>query len=320
MINTINNQYVTFRQNISRKNNENIIKDDVTKTSSTTEFGNLKLFLLHSTDSLKSKIERKHRDNKSAGTVDLEEGQILDENSNLINLGFTTFCRADLDWQDFGKYLQENFQNIEDADIYCFGCSTGEEPYSLAMLLKSRFGDNPFKIKASDIIEDRIKRNIENQKKGVLINDLMFEQIYDGLGIKANEAKNFFTSSEQGFLQLSKNIVNSVEFKKENILKSVDKFSRKRKSIILCRNMWPYISADKYQEFAKKLYGKLAPGSIVVVGDFDYVGTPNLPNVTKFPIILELNNFKPVKDRGIGWNCSSGKDSGLIFKKEEELQ
>ena len=115
-------------------------------------------------------------------------------------------------------------------------------------------------------------------------------------------------------LELSKSIVDSVVFGQKNILKSIDELDSSRKSIIFCRNMWPYIGADNYLVFAKKLYDKLAPGSVVVIGVYDCVGEAFLSNSDKFPNALKNSGFKPVKNRGLGFEAD--KNMVLIFKKE----
>ena len=50
-------------------------------------------------------------------------------------------------------------------------------------------------------------------------------------------------------------------------IKNID---NKNPSLVMCRNMWPYINSSEYDGYAEALYEKLAPGSVVVIGFFDY--------------------------------------------------
>ena len=62
----------------------------------------------------------------------------------------------------------------------------------------------------------------------------------------------------------------------------------------MCRNMWPYINPDKYNECAKKMYNNLAKGSIVVIGSFDIEGEPFIENSDSFKDSLIKSGFKPI--------------------------
>ena len=79
--------------------------------------------------------------------------------------------------------------------------------------------------------------------------------------------------------------------------------------------MWPYVNPDEYEDFAKKLYKRLAPGSIVVLGDIDcFSGGGVYPRSDTFPDKLIESGFKPV-ERGKSCNglyC----EKAIIYKKE----
>ena len=237
---------------------------------------------------------------------------MLDKDKRLFNRSQTSFFRDDIIWQEFGDFLKEHFQTLDDVDIHCFACSTGQEPYSLALLLKKYFDDSDFTIKASDIVADRIKGNILMQKSGILIDGFTFQKIHDVLGLDSKQDAKYFLPANSKSVQIDPKIVNCVEFSQKNILKSVEDFNSDKKTIIMCRNMWPYVDSDKYEEFAKKLYDKLAPGSIVVLGSYDYCGEKRtFENSDKFPKILFQCGFKPI-ERGVHF---IHKHTPLIFEK-----
>ena len=60
----------------------------------------------------------------------------------------------------------------------------------------------------------------------------------------------------------------------------------------MCRNMWPYINPSEYEAFASRLYEKLAPNSIVVLGYFDFQGDSWIKDSNLFPKILGQAGFK----------------------------
>jgi len=248
---------------------------------------------------------------KQVNRDELDEGQILGDDKQIFNRSTTFFFRKDINWQDFGKFLKEYFKNLDDVDIFCFGCSTGKEPYSLAMVLKKYFEGEKFKIKASDIIPDVIEEDIKQQSVGVFVSGEDVIRLAKAFGCSLTEAQEYFQNNNLKFYQLKQDIVDCVEFEQKNILKSLDNIDKNKRTIIMARNMWPYIDSNKYNEFVKKLYDRLNDGSIIVVGEFDCFGDSNFKNSNGFPKALLKAGFTPTK-RG---TSRLYKGLGLVYLK-----
>ncbi len=252
----------------------------------------------------------------------LEYGQLYDKRGGILNRHTTFFARGDLDWYDFGKYLKSKFEDISNVDIQCFGCSTGQEAYTLAILLNHIYNGEPFTIHASDIDERTIEHDKEEQETGIYLEKIDCLELLVNVGIdkERNQSdedylgKYFALSGNIG--RICPEIVNSVEFSKKNILTSTDELNQTKPSIVLCRNMWPYVNPYLYHGFAEKLYENLAEGSIVIIGNFDCLGEFGYENSSDFPNALKKAGFNPV-DRGAGVLCYIGgrNDKKLIFEK-----
>lgn len=247
------------------------------------------------------------------------EGQVLN-NGCVFNRHGTLYFRPDLDWTKFGKYLQGKFSNSNKVQSLIWGCSTGNEAYSFAILLKHSFGDNSKKflpIKAMDINSKLINQNKTLQEAGFPINLPILENMKSALKIQSlrydlDEIKKYFKPVTYTTVRLNDEILNSVDFSYSNILTDVDKIDSSIPSIVMCRNMWPYISPRKYSSFSKKLYDKLHPNSIVVIGGYDWEGEKGVVGSNLFPKALIYNNFKPVK----GFHVKNGNKSEIIvFQK-----
>ena len=246
----------------------------------------------------------------------LEYGQVYDKSGGILNRHTTFFARGDLDWYDFGKYLKSKFEDISNVDIQCFGCSTGQEAYTLAILLNHIYNGEPFTIHASDIDERTIEHDKEEQETGIYLQKIDCLELLVNVGIdkERNQSdedylgKYFALSGNIG--RICPEIVNSVEFSKKNILTSTDELNQTKPSIVLCRNMWPYVNPDLYCEFAEKLYENLAEGSIVIIGQFDYHGEYGYENSSEFPNALEKAGFRLVY--GVNKLLS---DEKLVFEK-----
>ena len=223
---------------------------------------------------------------------DLEEGQLLDYNGAIFNKHLTTFCRNDLNWSDFGKYLKEKFESPKDVNFHVFGCSIGNEPYSLALLLNRVYDTTDFEIDASDIADYIIENNLNEQKFGAIVEPFDYFKICRDLNLDFKHKEKYFLNPEGSYPIIRPEIANTVKFRKANILNEVDNLDSSKPSVIFCRNMWPYIDSHKYQEFAQKLYEKLPEGSMVVIGDFDYIGDYQQYGSETFPLFLEESGFK----------------------------
>jgi len=248
--------------------------------------------------------------------ANLERGQLLTKENRIFSAGTTEMFRSDLDWRGLGRVLSRHFSKNEKVNTVIYGCSDGSEAYSMSVLLQHNFKDKSakfFPIVAKDIDSARIKKNIENQKKPNLV---MGKEAYlrsaAQLNIFEREDMDGYmvpAESEDGYswdAELTEKTKMPVEFKRANILEDLNSLDEENPTIFMCRNMWPYIDQREYRDFADTLYGKLAQGSVVVIGSFDYsTFNPSLPD---FPSALIDAGFRPA-----GGSKKEGCD--LIFEK-----
>lgn len=230
----------------------------------------------------------------------LERGQFLTKHGSLFNRHNTNFFRTDLNWDAFGNYIKSKFPNIDDVDIKVYACSTGDEAYSLSMLLSKVYQGQHYKIDAKDIDLELIKSNKRTQKEGgVYIDASNMENYSLALGLdKTEDMKQFLRSKNNADVYykcfLDDHITNKVHFSQANILDDITSISSHKPAIIMCRNMWPYVHHKEYEQYVKSLYDRLTKGSIVVVGGYDYNGEMSVFKSDMFPKILIKCGFKPV--------------------------
>ena len=213
-------------------------------------------------------------------TTILKRGQILDC-GEIYTSSATEFFRFDIDWNEFSRYLKERFKNFDKVNTYVYACSDGSEAYSLSMMMQHKFKDKAdkfFPVYAKDIDENIIKENIQNLKTGKIKHkQLNIATIANAINIdKASIEQEFATidhsliaNPKKKVTKLQEKVTQPVIFSEANILDDIKNIDSKNPSIIMCRNMWPYVETSEYPEFAKNLYEKLKDGSIVVLGAFD---------------------------------------------------
>ena len=154
------------------------------------------------------------------------------------------------------------------------GCSTGEEPYSLAILLKELLPD----------IEDWTVKII-----GIDINQMALARATRGIyrswsfrGVES-DIKNRFFQEVQGNYHIDPTIRNMVNFQRANLFK--DSILGLRHSIddmdlIVCRNVFIYFSESAIKAVLEKFYNALSPLGYLLVGHSELYSQ----NLTKFQV------------------------------------
>jgi two-component system, chemotaxis family, CheB/CheR fusion protein len=137
---------------------------------------------------------------------------------------------------------------------WVLGCATGEEAYSLAMvisvLLGAELADWHVKIFATDLNEDAISFARHGWYPETLL-----------LGLPAGYQERFFTSSENGS-RVSKSLRQMVIFGKHDLSQDAP---FPRIDLVLCRNVLPSFTDDFQQFLLKRLTFSLFPGGYLVL-------------------------------------------------------
>ena len=145
--------------------------------------------------------------------------------------------------------------------IWCVGCSTGEEAYSLAILFKEYQEEQKInrdvKLFATDIDRD----SVEFAGVGLYPESIVSDVSAERLG-------RFFTRMEDGY-KVNENIRNMVVFASHNVLKDPP-FSKM--DLISCRNMLIYLNSDVQQKILSMLYFSLNKEGYLFLGSSESVG------------------------------------------------
>jgi len=140
--------------------------------------------------------------------------------------------------------------------VWSCGCSTGEEPYSLAMLLMEYAEQlpNPPKIQifASDINYDAVKCGREGCYKPTIASSIPPELL-----------KRFFRERSNGMLQVTKELREAVLFAPHNVLHDPP-FSRL--DLVVCRNLLIYLKRETQKRVMELFSFSLNPGAFLFLG------------------------------------------------------
>ncbi|BCD99980.1 CheR family methyltransferase [Marinicellulosiphila megalodicopiae] len=160
-----------------------------------------------------------------------------------------------------------------DIHIWSVGCSTGEEPYSLAMLaqecVSTKSKGYSFSLTATDISQPSLntaQKGSYNKRKLVGINSLFKQRYFD------EDGENLIAKST-----LKKRMC----FTRLNVLE-LDKSPIKKMDVIYCQNMLIYFRKWRRKEIVTHLVSKLAPGGMLILGTGELTDWAH-PEMVKVP-------------------------------------
>lgn len=162
--------------------------------------------------------------------------------------------------------------------IWSAGCSTGEEPYTLAMVLSECAEANPelsFSILATDISTQVLTL----AKRAVYAEDRI-EGIPEAL-----KRKYLLRSKDRSrrLVRMGPELRSKVNFQRLNFMREFD--FREDLDIIFCRNVVIYFDRGTQEELFKRFCGKLIPGGYLFIGHSESLTGMDLPLVQVAPTV-----------------------------------
>lgn len=192
----------------------------------------------------------------------------LDEFVTYLTINVSEFYRNPDQWEmlekDIYPYLVEKFG--KKLKIWSAACSTGDEPYSLVMMLSKYIPLSQISIMATDIDE----QIIEKAKCGLYIDKSL-------KGLPKEFVSKYFNQVTDKTYKINDEIKNCVTFKKHDLLG--DDYPGQC-DLIICRNVLIYFTEEAKVEIYKKFNRALKKGGILFVGSTEQIIQPQLLNFT----------------------------------------
>jgi chemotaxis protein methyltransferase CheR len=180
---------------------------------------------------------------------------------NRLTTNYTFFMREVIHFQYFRDtilpYLASTVKN-RDLRIWSAGCSSGEEPYTLAMIISDYFGQAGFywdtRILATDISSQVLEIALQ-----AIYSD---EQIKD---LPATWRLKYFEPGPKGARRLVPSIREGVIFRKFNLMETYFPFKQKF-HVIFCRNVMIYFDNETQRQLVNSFYDFTEPGGYLIIG------------------------------------------------------
>jgi chemotaxis protein methyltransferase CheR len=205
-------------------------------------------------------------------------GSALTTLINKLTTNHTYFMREPEHFEFFRKtvlpYLEEAESSKKDLRIWSAGCSSGEEPYTIAMIIDEYFGTEKGLWDTIILATDISTRVLETACKGIYTNE----------GIEALPQKwkrdYFVKINEENSIIVDK-LKKEVVFKKFNLMQELFPFKSKF-NVIFCRNVMIYFDLKTRIDLVNKFYNLLKPGGYLFIGHSESL----IREETKFKYIL----------------------------------
>ena len=172
--------------------------------------------------------------------------------------------------------LKEKNKNTKTLNIWSAPCSTGEEPYTLAMLILEDRGFSGWDI---NILGSDISQRVISSARRGIYRETSFRVT------KEYYLKKYFKNEEGGGSRISdaaKNLVNL------NLLNLFDPYKTRLVNpmdVIFCRNLLIYFSQPAREKVVKNLYNALKEGGYLLLG-----ASESLMNITTMFKLKHLKN------------------------------
>ncbi|MEN1969153.1 protein-glutamate O-methyltransferase CheR [Lentibacillus sp. N15] len=212
--------------------------------------------------------------------------QALDKNKQLfqelmdrITINVSEFYRNPKRWEVLkNEVLPELTKVKRKLTVWSAACSTGEEPYSMALLGAEYFPNIKLHIRASDIDETVLAKAKQGSYTEQSLRDL------------PRHLQNKYFTKQNGLFQIDPQLKQQVTFQKHNLLS--DRFPQ-QVDLIICRNVLIYFTDQAKEIIYQSFSNALADNGVLFVGSTEQIFSPQ-----KYGLTLQ-NTFFYKKEPGL---------------------
>ncbi len=208
------------------------------------------------------------------------KGTSENEISDLINKLTTnhTFFMREADHFEYFRdtvlpYLEVS-SKTKDLRIWSAGCSSGEEPYTLAMIIADYFGEHKFMWNTRILATDISQKVLEAAERGVYSAEAV-NTVPKYWGLR------YFNKIEDKNYQISEEIRKEIIYRNFNLMTEIFPF-KKKFHVIFCRNVMIYFEPKTKMELINKFYDMTESGGYLFIGHSESVNKDE----TKYKYIM----------------------------------
>ncbi len=198
-------------------------------------------------------------------------GLIITEFLNRITTNHTYFWRECEHFEFLrDQVLPGLIQSKKDKDlrIWSAGCSSGQEPYTLAMIIDEVLGNNKYSWDSKILATDISNKVLEQAKQGIYKKEDLVE-------IPPVFLQKHFQVIDKEHVQVNEALKREIIFRRLNLMNA---FSFKKKlDVIFCRNVMIYFDDETKHQIVKKFYNLLDSGGYLFIGHSESINRNIVP-------------------------------------------
>ncbi len=172
-------------------------------------------------------------------------------------------------WIGLNELIQKNYRGKDKQDlaIWHSGCSTGEEVYSMAILLQENGLWERTWSYATDLNPFAIKSAVKGTFPLVLKSKYL--KAFDQCLPDAEFERYFEISMEQNHFGIKKDFTKNIDFQCHNLIS--DPYKQNSFDLIFCRNVLIYFDDMLKIQILQKLHKSIRKGGFLVIGFYDFM-------------------------------------------------
>ncbi|MGG1549613.1 protein-glutamate O-methyltransferase CheR [Bacillus paralicheniformis] len=184
---------------------------------------------------------------------------LLQETLDRMTINVSEFYRNYKRWEVLEKTIIPLLKPAKTLKVWSAACSTGEEPYTLSMILSRQKGLSDYQIIATDI-DDKV---LAKAKEGVY-QERSLQEV-------PKEIKELYFTQDGNRFAVKDEIKKNIRFQKHNLL--ADAYE-KDFDIIVCRNVLIYFTEEAKEKIYHKFSGSLKNNGVLFVGSTEQIFNP----------------------------------------------
>lgn len=197
-------------------------------------------------------------------------GAALDKLVNRISTNYTYFNREQAHFDFFRQEVlpplvaAQRHGGEKDLRIWSAGCSSGEEPYYLAILMLEHLGGEYPAWRAGVLATDISDQALGKARQGIYDQDQIAK-------LPVTLRNKYFSRLDNGGWQVCEKLRREVTFRRFNLMNHRFCF-KKNFQVIFCRNVMIYFDGATRQALVRRYHQCLEPGGYLFIGHSETLG------------------------------------------------
>lgn len=203
---------------------------------------------------------------------------------NALTTNLTSFFREPHHFEVLARFLREKAGRGRRFNLWCAASSTGEEPYSMAMVALETLGENP---PVSIIATDVDSQVLQHGRNGVYTADRC-------RGLSSARLKRFCLrgkagSRQEGMVKMRQELRRLIEFRTLNLL-SAQWSVQPPFDIIFCRNVMIYFDKPTQRTLLERMVPMLNDDGLYIAGHSE-----SFTNASSLVRLIDRTVYVPVR-------------------------